>query len=94
MGAVVIQYHRFIFINEAVIMPFDTVLIAFTFNAVISINSIWQYVPMFQLVRSQWDLLVIIVHQNVNPELHQQQLLQARQMDLCKLSAALVPVSS
>ena len=49
---------------------------------------------MFQLVRSQWDLLVIIVHQNVNPELHQQQLLQARQMDLCKLSAALVPVSS
>lgn len=75
-------------------MAFNTVLIAFTFNAVISSTSVWRYVPMFQLVRSQWDLLVIIVHQNVNPELHQQQLLQAKQMDLCKSSAALVPVSS
>jgi hypothetical protein len=54
-----------------------------------------RYVPMFQLVPSQWAWLVITVPQNANLERHQQQLLsQVRWMDLCKLSAALVPVSS
>jgi hypothetical protein len=29
-----------------------------------------RYVSMLQLVHNQWVLLVIIVPQNVNPELH------------------------